>query len=270
MHYETDVFSEFSKWALLTVGNSEKFNMMTIGWGGLGTVWSLPAATVYVRTSRYTHEFMENNDYFTIGTFEWSWYSEQLKLLGTKSGREMDKMHESGLRPVALARGMTFKEVDVTLVCKKIFKQRLDPENLPEEIRNKYYNNDVPHDMYIGKVVERYFKENHNGFIGLFKDGIGNASNASYWKVCYDEENEIYTAQKRFMGAGGYSMSLYEITKDIFDKVGTFEDDDYKSERLISEGRELYRRVDEKCSPPYDDVSDKNYRTLCPWVDLGK
>ena len=268
MHYITDVFDEFSKWALLTVGNREKFNMMTIGWGGLGTVWRKPAATVYVRTSRYTHDFMESNDYFTIGTFEYDWYHDQLKVLGTKSGRDMDKMHDSELTPIELARGMTFREVDVTLVCKKIFKQRLDPANLPEDIRNRYYDNDAPHDMYIGEVVERYFKEYHDGFCGFFKEGCGNASNSSYWKVCYDDEKDRYTAMKSFSGAGGSSISLYEITKEIFEKVGTFEDDDYKSERLIGEGRELYRAVDEKWSPPYDDVSDKNYKELCPWVKI--
>jgi len=67
MEFTTDIFSQFDKkWALLTAGNKDKFNTMTISWGGLGTLWGKPVATTNVRTSRYTHEFMDNNEYFTI------------------------------------------------------------------------------------------------------------------------------------------------------------------------------------------------------------
>ena len=60
MEVTTDIFKQFDKkWALLTAGSMEKFNTMTISWGGLGTLWSKPVASVYVRTSRYTHEFMD-------------------------------------------------------------------------------------------------------------------------------------------------------------------------------------------------------------------
>jgi len=54
------------EWALLTVGKKEKFNAMTISWGGLGTIWNKPIVTVYVKPIRYTYELMENNDYFTV------------------------------------------------------------------------------------------------------------------------------------------------------------------------------------------------------------
>ena len=71
---------------------------MTISWGGLGTIWNKPVATVYVRNTRYTHEFMDNNEYFTV-----SFYPEECKsvlgVLGSKSGRDMDKMKETGLTP---------------------------------------------------------------------------------------------------------------------------------------------------------------------------
>ena len=65
----------------------------------------------------------------------------------------------------------------------------------------------------------------------VFKEGHGTASNACYWKVCYDKQLGIYTAQVSFGGAGGGCTSLYQINGDIFNQVGTFEDDDYKSER---------------------------------------
>ena len=63
MEFTTDILSVYDKkWALLTAGNEGSFNTMTISWGGLGTIWGRPVATVYVRTSRYTHEFMDNNE----------------------------------------------------------------------------------------------------------------------------------------------------------------------------------------------------------------
>ena len=70
MQFDTDIFAQFDKkWALLTAGGKEKFNTMTISWGGLGTLWGKPVATVYVRESRYTHEFMDREDYFTVSFY---------------------------------------------------------------------------------------------------------------------------------------------------------------------------------------------------------
>lgn len=101
----------------------------------------------------------------------------------------------------------------------------------------------------------------------IFKEGCGTASNACHWTVCYDNVLGIYTARVGFGGAGGSSVRLYQITKEIFDKVGTFEDDDYKSERLIATGRILYGCENSKyASGPDERVFDKNWRSLCPWV----
>jgi len=155
MHFQTDIFETYDKqWALLTAGNKDSFNTMTISWGGLGTIWGKPVATVYVRTSRYTHEFMDNNDYFTVSFYPESIKKSTLGILGSKSGRDMDKMHDSGLTPVAAGESMTFEEAEVTLVCRKLFRQVLDPANIPEDIVNAMYKTDAPHDMYIGEVVE--------------------------------------------------------------------------------------------------------------------
>lgn len=154
MNFQTDIFEQYDKkWALLTAGNKEKFNTMTISWGGLGTLWGKPVANVYVRTTRYTHEFIDNSDYFTISFFS-DEYKKTLAVLGSKSGRDMDKMKDSGLVPKQLEHSMTFEEAEVTLVCKKLFKQTLDVKNMPEDIRTQYYENQPDHDMYIGEVLE--------------------------------------------------------------------------------------------------------------------
>ncbi len=154
MNFETDIFSQFDKkWALLTAGNKDKFNTMTISWGGLGTIWNKPVATVYVRTSRYTYEFMEENEYFTISFYPEE-YKKTLGILGAKSGRDMDKMNDSGLTAKEIDNSMTFDEAEVTLVCKKLFKQELDTANMPEKIAMTVYGNDAPHVMFIGEVVD--------------------------------------------------------------------------------------------------------------------
>ena len=154
MEFTTDILSVFDKkWALLTAGDSESFNTMTISWGGLGTIWGKPVATVYVRTSRYTHDFMDANEFFTV-----SFYPEEcrkiLGVLGSKSGRDMDKMKESGLTPVKAGESVSFKEAEVTLVCRKLFRQQLEVSNIPEDVVKAMYEGQAPHDMYIGEIVD--------------------------------------------------------------------------------------------------------------------
>jgi len=153
MEFTTDILSVFDKkWALLTAGESDRFNTMTISWGGLGTIWGKPVATVYVRTSRYTHDFMDANEFFTVSFYQEE-YRQILGVLGSKSGRDMDKMKESGLTPVQVGESMSFKEAEVTLVCRKLFKQQLDVANMPEDVAKAMYEGQAPHDMYIGEIV---------------------------------------------------------------------------------------------------------------------
>ena len=154
MEFQTDIFKQFDKkWALLTAGTKENFNTMTISWGGMGTLWGKPVVTTYVRTSRYTHEFIDNHDYFTVSFYP-EQYRQTLGVLGSKSGRDMDKMKASGLTPVQAGDSMTFQEAEITLVCRKLMRQSLDEANMPKEIVEQFYESDAPHDMYIGAVVE--------------------------------------------------------------------------------------------------------------------
>ncbi len=154
MEFNTDIFAQYNKkWALLTAGDNDSFNTMTISWGGLGTLWNKPVATAYVRTSRYTHEFLDNNDYFTVSFFPEE-YKKQLGVLGSKSGRDMDKIHDSGLTPKSVDGSVTFEEAEVTLLCKKLMRQRLEPSSMNPEIAKQFYEGEAEHDMYIGEVVE--------------------------------------------------------------------------------------------------------------------
>ena len=169
MNFETDILTVFDKkWALLTAGNKDSFNTMTVSWGGMGTIWGKPVATVYVRTSRYTHEFMDREDYFTVSFYPEK-YKKTLGVLGSKSGREIDKMNDSGLTAKEIQGSMTFSEAEITLVCRKMFMQRLEPSNITDKEAAKFYDNDAPHDMYIGEIID-IIKKPGTGSTGNFED----------------------------------------------------------------------------------------------------
>lgn len=149
-----DIFKQFDqKWALVTAGTKKDFNTMTISWGGLGTLWSKPCATVYIKPCRYTYKYMNDNDYFTISFFGED-YREDLKILGTKSKRNGDKLSLTKLTPEFLGKTITFKEAEYTLVCKKIYYQDLDLKHIPKEIIEHYYTEETPHRMFVGEVLE--------------------------------------------------------------------------------------------------------------------
>ncbi|MCI5773629.1 MAG: flavin reductase [Erysipelotrichaceae bacterium] len=149
-----ETFKLFDKqWALVTAGTQEDFNTMTISWGGLGTLWSKPCATVYVKPCRYTYGYMNDSEYFTVSFYD-ERYRDDLMILGTKSKRDGDKLSLTQLTPAFLDKGISFKEASCTLVCKKIYYQDLDINQIPQAEIAQYYTKEAPHRMYIGEVVE--------------------------------------------------------------------------------------------------------------------
>lgn len=154
MEFNVNILEAFNRdWALLTAGEKDGFNTMTISWGGLGTLWGKPVATVYVKPIRYTHQFMENSNYFTVSFYK-NEYRTALALLGSRSGRDGDKVSEAGLTPMPLTNGITFKEATVTLLCRKIYRQDMDTTAMPNEVIQDYYTKETAHTMYIGEVIE--------------------------------------------------------------------------------------------------------------------
>ena len=85
-----------TEWMLLTAGNEDKHNTMTVSWGGLGVLWRKNVTYVLVRPQRYTMEFMDREEYYSLCVFDET-YKPALKLCGTKSGRDIDKDKETGL-----------------------------------------------------------------------------------------------------------------------------------------------------------------------------
>lgn len=145
-------------WALLTAGTADNFNTMTVSWGGIGELWNKDVCFVFVRPQRYTYEFMENNSYFTLSFFGGE-YKKELGICGSKSGRDIDKMAETGFSPVDLGGTVGFEQAKVNVVLKKLAFQDIKPDGfIDESIMKNYADNDF-HRVYIGEIVKVIVEE---------------------------------------------------------------------------------------------------------------
>jgi len=151
--------SVFSVWSerslLLTSGDFKegKYNCMTVGWGSLGVVWRMPFVQIFVRPTRYTRTFLDQYHSFTLCTFP-DQYAEKLEYLGTVSGKDVDKITEAGLTPIAsqVVAAPSFEEADLCLECEKMYWQDLDPQHfLLPQIEEQYALKDY-HRIYYGMV----------------------------------------------------------------------------------------------------------------------
>ena len=86
------------EWMLVSAGDKEKFNMMTASWGGVGVLWNRPVVFAFIRPERYTREFIDAKNEFTI-TFLGPEHRKAHSICGSKSGREIDKVEATGLTP---------------------------------------------------------------------------------------------------------------------------------------------------------------------------
>jgi flavin reductase (DIM6/NTAB) family NADH-FMN oxidoreductase RutF len=145
-----------TQWALLTAGDfsAGQFNTMTIGWGALGTMWSKPFSFVAVRHSRYTYQFMEKYDSFTLSAFPRD-YHDALSLLGNRSGRDSDKIAASGLTPESanVVAAPAFKEAEIVIECRKMYANDLNPAHFLDETIDKHYPNKDFHCIYYGEIL---------------------------------------------------------------------------------------------------------------------
>lgn len=146
------------QWMLITAGTPERCNTMTASWGGLGVLWGAPMALAYIRPQRYTKQFVDESEYFTLSFFSED-YRKQLSLCGSKSGREVDKVKECGFTVSAGAGNAPyFEQAELVLVCRKRMAMPMDPSTMPEDVKEKWYSGDY-HTMYWGEIVEVLQKE---------------------------------------------------------------------------------------------------------------
>ena len=122
-------FTKISKkWMLITAGDEEKHNTMTAIWGGVGNMWVMNVATAYIRPQRYTKEFVDAEDMFTLSFFKED-YRKALSVCGSVSGKDVeDKWKEAGLHPYAVDGTTAVEEADLIFVCKTQYTQDMKPE----------------------------------------------------------------------------------------------------------------------------------------------
>lgn len=153
-------FQWFHDAELLAAGNKEKSNAMTIGWGGIGTLWGRTALTVYVAEKRYTKEFMDKAEYFTVMVFAVK-DSKVLNYMGTKSGRDGDKAKALGLHTAYTPNGTPYyTEATMVIECKIMYAAPFDPEGFKSDVPKNLYSRFPAgiHSMYIGEVVNAWKK----------------------------------------------------------------------------------------------------------------
>jgi flavin reductase (DIM6/NTAB) family NADH-FMN oxidoreductase RutF len=145
----------WNRWLLLTAGDfsSGQFNAMTISWGSVGVMWEHPFVMVVVRPQRYTFQFIERYDTFTVCAFP-PVYKKVLNLLGTKSGRDGNKIQEAGLTPVMAQRVTApgFAEAELVLECRKMYFDDFNPEHFLTADIAPNYDGDY-HRIYFGEIL---------------------------------------------------------------------------------------------------------------------
>ena len=145
------------EWMLVAAGNKDKFNMMTASWGFIGEMWNKDVAVTVIRPQRYTNEFVENNEYFSL-TF-YGDNKEIHKVCGNKSGKDINKAEETGLKPIFDNETVYFEQARLVIICKKIYCQQIDPKCfIDKESIEKWYDNDY-HYAYYGSIEKVLIKE---------------------------------------------------------------------------------------------------------------
>lgn len=149
---QDNLFDAIGKeWMLVTAGTAEKFNTMTASWGGTGILWGKPVAFLFIRPERYTYEFIEKGETLTL-----SFLGEENKAIhkvcGSKSGRDTDKVAETGLQPIVTESGnITFRQARLTLECRKLYADMIEPDKFMDT-----------------SLIDRWYGEGHGNFHKMY------------------------------------------------------------------------------------------------------
>lgn len=166
--YSNEIMKAIQSGVLLTTKVGDKVNSMTISWGTLGVKWGKPIFTVFVRENRFTKQQLDRNPEFTINVPLGAFNKNILGICGTKSGSTTDKISvlNLSLESPNIISVPGIKELPLTLECKVIYKQKQDENEISEEIKNKFYPQDVEssyhgansdfHTIYYGEIVNAY------------------------------------------------------------------------------------------------------------------
>lgn len=145
-------------WMLITAGDEKGWNTMTASWGALGEIWGKDAAFAFIRPQRYTLGFVENSGKFTLSFFDGG-YKEEMKICGSKSGRDIDKAAATGLKPLFTDSTTAIEQAKVIMVCRTMAVQQIEPDGFTDQSVMKWYPENDFHKVFIGEIEKVYVKE---------------------------------------------------------------------------------------------------------------
>jgi len=158
--FEQSPFKLLGKdWMLITAEKDGKVNTMTASWGGFGVMWGKNVAYIVLRPQRYTKEFVDNSETFSL-TFLDNSFKTTMTYLGTKSGRDEDKILNSKLTVLHTDDIPYFEEARIAILCKKLYAQEYKPEFfIAQELNEKWYPDVDYHTLYIAEITKILVKE---------------------------------------------------------------------------------------------------------------
>jgi flavin reductase (DIM6/NTAB) family NADH-FMN oxidoreductase RutF len=159
---------------LVTLGADGRPNVMTMGWGTVGSIWSRPIFMVLVRPSRHTYSRLEQVSDFTVNVPPRE-LAAAASHCGTVSGREHDKFQEMHLTPVPSreVRSPIIQECLVHYECRTLHRNDIVPEALAQAVHDESYPSGNYHRIYFGEIVAAYADEDAAQRLRVQPAGIG-------------------------------------------------------------------------------------------------
>jgi len=147
------------QWMLITAEKDSKVNTMTASWGGVGILWEREVTMVFIRSGRFTKQFVDGSDTLSLTFFDDS-YKKTLGYLGSVSGRDEDKITKSGLTVLHDGKTPYFEEARMTIICRKLFSQDITPESLIDSsLDGAYYPEKDYHTIYVAEIKKILVKD---------------------------------------------------------------------------------------------------------------
>jgi len=160
------------EWMIISAGNKDSYNSMTASWGHIGALWGKhvngrPTVEIFVRPSRYTDSFIDNNESFSLSFFDKE-YQKDLSYIGSHSGRDEEKISKTHLTPIFIDNVPAYAEAKMIIIARKIYKGKIEKDGFIDKsiIKAFYdvdsghdYNNDSYHNVYIGEILKILVKE---------------------------------------------------------------------------------------------------------------
>lgn len=145
---------------LVTSDKNGMPNVMTIGWGTIGSVWTKDVFIILVRPSRYSYTLLEQVPQFTVNV-PTPGLASAVAFCGSVTGRDCDKFVQAQLKPVPA------EETDVPVIeqcpinyqCNVIHKTDMVAGTVPDDIKKEFYPSDDYHRIYFGQILACYADE---------------------------------------------------------------------------------------------------------------